>query len=150
MTEETLPYGVENASFLAAGGEEGIHRLVVAFYGFMDALPEARRIRALHPADLTTSIDKLARFLCGWLGGPNRFRERYGSISIPGVHRHLEIGAAERDAWLTCMERAIAEQPMAADFKHYLLEQLGVPAERIRETCASRAREGSETCARGE
>ncbi len=133
---DSRAYGQGDASFRAAGGEAGLRRLVEDFYAIMDERPEARRIRELHPADLTVSIDKLARFLCGWLGGPRRYHEKYGSISMPGVHRHLPIGADERDAWLACMEQAIAGQPYADDFKRYLLEQLGVPAERIRRACA--------------
>ena len=133
-------YGEEDASFRAAGGEDGIRRLVDDFYEWMDELPEARRIRGMHPTDLSTSTDKLARFLCGWLGGPKRYHEKYGSISIPGVHRHLPIRSDERDAWLTCMERAIAQQRFADDFKRYLLEQLGVPAERIRRACEDEPR----------
>ena len=136
VSVEPIAYGTDDASFRAAGGEAGIRRLVEAFYRIMDVLPEARGIRAMHPADLAVSIDKLARFLCGWLGGPRRFQEKYGSISIPGVHRHLLVAAAERDAWLACMQRAIAEQPFADDFERYLLEQLAVPAERIRQVCA--------------
>lgn len=133
--EASPAYGEGDASFRAAGGEAGIRRLVEDFYRLMDELPEARRIRALHPEDLEMSIDKLARFLCGWLGGPARYRERYGPISIPGVHAHLPIGAAERDAWLACMERAIALQPFAPDFRAYLLAQLRIPAERVRQAC---------------
>jgi hemoglobin len=135
MSAETEPYGTGDASFRAVGGEPGIRELVVAFYRFMDALPEARTIRAMHPDDLEISVDKLARFLCGWLGGPKRYQEKYGSISIPGVHRHLPVTARERDAWLVCMQRAIEERPYPADFKRYLLEQLAVPAERIRQVC---------------
>ena len=81
------------------------------------------------------------RFFCGWLGGPRRYNEKYGSISIPGVHRHLSIEEPERDAWLTCMQRAIEQQPFAADFKQYLLEQLAIPAERIRIACAAERRD---------
>jgi hemoglobin len=136
VTSDPIPYGTDDASFQAAGGEAGIRELVESFYRFMDVLPEARGIRAMHPADLTVSIDKLARFLCGWLGGPRRYQEKYGPISIPGVHRHLLVAEEERDAWLACMQRAIARQPFAADFKRYLLEQLAVPAERIRQVCA--------------
>lgn len=130
---ETPPvYGVGDASFRAAGGEEGIRRLVDAFYDLMETLPEARDIRAMHPADLGVSRDKLARFLCGWLNGPKRYQEKYGSISIPGAHAHLAIGTRERDAWLACMAAALAQQPCAPGFRDYLLRQLAVPAERVR------------------
>ena len=139
----TLPFGVQDESFLAAGGEDGIRALVEDFYRQMDALPEAREIRDMHPDDLESSVDKLARFLCGWLGGPRRYNEKYGSISIPGVHRHLTIEEPERDVWLACMHRAVEKQPFAAEFKQYLLEQLAIPAERIRQACAAERRERS-------
>ncbi|MBY4678211.1 group II truncated hemoglobin [Marinobacterium arenosum] len=125
-------YGDGDISFQAAGGEAGIRKLVDAFYDAMEQLPEARRIRAMHPDNLDESRDKLASFLCGWLGGPKRYREKYGPIRIPAAHSHLEIGPAERDAWLLCMEKALESQPFATDFKKYLLEQLFVPAERSR------------------
>ena len=136
MTESDVPlpkaYGDGDATFQACGGEEGIRSLVEAFYRVMDTLPEAARIRALHPTDLGLSIDKLATFLCGWTGGPKRYAERFGPIKIPQFHRHLPIEAPERDAWLACMKIALEEQPYPGDLKVYLLEQLFVPAERIR------------------
>ena len=135
---DALPYGTLDASFQAAGGIAGIEQLVNDFYDFMDALPEARVIRAMHPADLDESRDKLARFLCAWLGGPRRYAEKYGSIHIPGAHQHLAVGDAERDAWLLCMEKAIARQSYAPAFAEYLLRQLRVPAERIRQICEIR------------
>jgi hemoglobin len=128
----SLPYGTDDASFQAAGGVEGIRVLVDAFYDAMETLPQAKTVREMHPDDLTESRDKLARFLCGWLGGPKLYREKYGSIAIPRAHNHLDIGPAERDAWLLCMEEALKDQPFANDFKAYLLEQLFVPAERSR------------------
>jgi len=134
MSESRLqqPYGTDDASFQAAGQYDGIKALVDAFYDAMESLPEAQTIRAMHPDDLTESRDKLTRFLCGWLGGPKLFSEKYGAIRIPVAHRHLEIGPAERDAWLQCMKVAAEAQPYPEDFKHYLLEQLWVPAERSR------------------
>jgi len=127
--QDPRPYGTEDASFQAAGGEEGIKKLVDAFYKAMDTLPEAKRIRDMHDADLTVSADKLYRFLCGWLGGPTLFREKYGPIAIPRAHAHLDIGIAERDAWLLCMKEALKDQDYADDFKEYLMVQLFRPAE---------------------
>lgn len=127
-------YGHEDTSFKAAGGVEGILKLVKDFYKIMDELPEATVIRKMHPDNLEVSVDKLARFLCGWLGGPKLYNERYGPISIPAAHAHLVIGGHERDSWLNCMQAAITLQPYKADFAEYLLAQLRVPAERIFQT----------------
>lgn len=125
-------YGEGDASFQAAGGVEGLRRLVADFYRMMDTLPEAATIRAMHPSDLSGSADKLHRFLCGWLGGPKLYREKYGSIHIPSAHAHLAIGERERDAWLLCMERALARQDYPREFRDYLLRALFRPAEASR------------------
>ena len=130
-----MGYGVGDGSFQAAGGEAGIRQLVTRFYELMCARDIARDIRAMHPADLSVSSDKLSTFLCGWLGGPRLYQAKYGSISIPGVHAHLAVDTAARDAWLAIMGEAVAEQDWAEDFKHYLLAQLAVPAERVRAVC---------------
>lgn len=126
------PYGEGDATHQALGGVDAIRHLVERFYHHMDTLPEARRIRALHPADLEVSIDKLARFLSGWTGGPKLYSEKYGPIRIPIAHQHLPVGEAERDAWLLCMEKALDDCDYPKDLKAYMLEQLFVPAERIR------------------
>lgn len=132
-------YGEDDTSFKAAGEYPGIAKLVERFYDYMENLPETKHIRNMHPADLTESREKLTRFLCGWLGGPKLFSEKYGPIKIPLAHAHLLIEEKERDAWLNCMKKAVDEQPFAEDFKIYLMEQLFVPAERIR-TVGARVR----------
>ena len=127
----TIEYGVEDGSFQTAGGEDGIRKLVDDFYDVMDRDPTAATIRRMHPADLTESRDKLARFLCGWLGGPKRYSEKYGPIKIPVAHKRFPIGEDERDQWLYCMTEAIAQQDFPDDFATYLLRELRVPAQRI-------------------
>lgn len=121
------PYGFQDTSFKAAGGEAGLTQLVQDFYQIMDQLPEVKTIRAMHPEDLTVSKDKLTKFLCGWLGGPRLFQENYGPISIPGAHAHLSIGSKERDQWLKCMEEALKLQNFAEAFKEYLIGALAKP-----------------------
>ncbi len=123
-------FGEGDTSFRAAGEIAGVGRLVDDFYDIMEQADFAATIRAMHPVDLTESRDKLARFLCGWLGGPNRYREKYGPIKIPAAHAHLAIDDAERRAWLECMRLAIERQSYEPAFAEYLLEQLHVPAER--------------------
>lgn len=137
MTAGIPQFGIDDASFQAAGGEPGIEQLVKAFYRHMDERAEASCIRRLYPQHLSDSHQRLAAFLSGWLGGPRRYAESYGSISIPGFHTRWTIGDSERDAWLACMALAIAEQPYSPAFASYLLMQLRVPAERIIQAQAS-------------
>ncbi len=134
-TNENKVFGFDDGSYLAAGGIEGIQRLVEKFYDIMGNRQEYETIYAMHPRDINISIDKLARFLCGWMGGPKRYQERYGSINIPAIHAHLKIGVEERDQWLSCMKEAIAEQEYEEAFKAYLYEQLSIPANVILRRC---------------
>jgi hemoglobin len=128
-------YGIGDASFRAVGGQEGIFTLVDNFFDRMGSDKRFATIWNLHPDDKDISRDKLARFLCGWLGGPRLYNEKYGAIGIPRVHAHLAIATPERDQWLTCMSESVAAQPFAAEFKTYLMEQLFVPAEAVRQRC---------------
>ena len=132
MTRKKQVFGVADASYQAAGGIEGIQKLVNRFYDLMDSVPESAEIRALHKPDLGEARQRLAWFLSGWLGGPKLYQQHVGSISIPGFHRRFNIGSSEKEAWLDCMARAITEQDYSEEFKHYLLYQLSIPAERCR------------------
>lgn len=132
MAMEPATYGNGDASYRAAGGVDGIRRLVERFYEHMDTLPEARGLRAMHAVDLNDVREKLVVFLVAWLGGPNEYRTRFGPISIPGSHARFPIDRTERDSWLRCMSRAVDEQPWANSFKTYFMEAISIPAERVR------------------
>ena len=129
---QTGQYGDEDSSYQAMGGEDGIRRLVDSFYEAMATRPDARHIFEMHPNKIEISRAKLTAFLCGWLGGPRRYNERYGSIALPRFHQKFPIGPAERDAWLHCMKIAVDEQDWRDDFKAYLMVQFAIPAERCR------------------
>ena len=96
-------------NFARIGGQPAVDRLVEAFYRRMDLLPEARGIRAMHRADLTATKDVLKRYLGEWLGGPPRYSEERGHPRLRMRHIHLQIGPAERDAWMLCMGGALEE-----------------------------------------
>lgn len=125
------PYGEGDASYQAAGGKQGLKKLADDFYDAMASEECAKTILHMHPDDLDISRDKLALFLCGWLGGPRLFKQKYGTIHLPIAHKHLMVDAAARDAWLHCMSLALEQQDYDTDFKAYMLAQLKVPAQRI-------------------
>lgn len=135
MNSECVEYGIGDGSYIAAGALQGLTKLVDSFYDYMETLPEAKVIRSMHKNDLANSRKKLTYFLSGWLGGPKLYSEHFGSIIIPSAHKHLPIGYEERDAWIFCMQKAVAQQPYEESFKVYLIEQLKIPAERIRVAC---------------
>ena len=95
--------------FETIGGEPAVLALVQRFYDLMDLQPAYRDVRALHPAHLDGSRDKLFWFLCGWLGGPQHYVERFGHPRLRARHLPFSIGIAERDQWLDCMKEAMEE-----------------------------------------
>lgn len=72
------PVPADDTPYSALGGDAAVRRLVDAFYGLMDEVPEYHGIRKLHPRDLAGSREKLYLFLSGWLGGPPLYVEKYG------------------------------------------------------------------------
>ena len=118
--------------FTRVGGEVGVRRLVDRFYDLMDTQPAARALRALHPKELASSRDKLTWFLVGWLGGPQQYVERFGHPRLRARHLPFAIGAAERDAWLACMRRALDETLTEPETRAVLFERLAPLADHMR------------------
>lgn len=106
------------------GGEAAVRLLVQRFYALMDELPEAYGIRRLHPADLTSSEQKLFEFLTGWLGGPPLYVGKRGHPRLRARHLPFPIAATERDQWLMCMRRALEETVADAAFRDRLYAAL--------------------------
>jgi hemoglobin len=122
-------------------GEQGIRELTSAFYDIMDSLPEAAEVRAMHAADLAPMKEKLAEYLIGWMGGPPLYAQRYGTVCMTEPHEHYHIGPEERDQWLLCMHRALAQTGASEE----LVEMLRIPLFRIAD--AIRNREGPSAAA---
>jgi hemoglobin len=94
--------------FEALGGEAGIARLVERFYASMDAREDARAIRAMHPADLADSRDKLWMFLVGRFGGRPLYVQARGHPRLRARHLPFPIGPEEASQWTRCMDDALA------------------------------------------
>ena len=114
------PQSSTRTAFDALGGEPGVRSLVDRFYDLMDLEPANAGIRALHPDTLDGSRDKLYWFLCGWLGGPPHYVQRFGHPRLRARHLPYSIGLAERDQWLACMTQALDERGVDAAFAERL------------------------------
>lgn len=107
MSDEAVESGP--SPFERIGGEPGVRALVDRFYDLMDLDPALGDLRAVHPTSLDGSRDKLFWFLCGWLGGPAHYTERFGHPMLRARHLPFAIGLRERDQWLACMAQAMSE-----------------------------------------
>ena len=106
------------------GGTQKIREIVETFYNVMDSDPKAASIRKLHPADLTSSREKLFMFLTGWTGGPQLYIDRYGHPRLRQRHMQFSIGESERDQWMYCMIKAMQALKLDEKLMQKLAEQL--------------------------
>jgi len=102
------------------GGDQPLRHLVDRFYDIMLTEPGVEVVRDMHDADTTEIREKFFDFLSGWLGGPSRYIEKYGHPRLRARHRFFSIGESERDQWLLCMSKALAETPMDSTLRAYL------------------------------
>lgn len=91
------------------GGDAPLGRLVERFYDLMFSEPGVATVRDMHDPDTRLIRAKFFDFLSGWLGGPSRYIEKYGHPRLRARHLPFAIGAAERDQWLHCMNKALDE-----------------------------------------
>jgi len=83
--------------------------------------PGYKALRDAHGSSLDGARDKLFWFLCGWMGGPEHYTERFGHPRLRMRHMPFSIGVLERDQWLACMDQAMSE----LDVDPVLRERLG-------------------------
>ncbi len=126
------PAGEPGTPFARLGGEAGVRLLVDRFYDLMELEPAYSGIRHLHPSTLDGSRDKLFWFLCGWLGGPNHYIDRFGHPRLRARHLPYAIGTAERDQWMACMRQALHEQQVEAGLAAKLIEAFSGTADWMR------------------
>ena len=102
----TPPY---DTPYAWIGGDEKIRAVVDRFYDLMDLEPRYAELRASHGSTLESARQKLFWFLCGWMGGPQHYTERFGHPRLRMRHMPFSIGIVERDQWLACMDQAMQE-----------------------------------------
>lgn len=101
-------------------GENKVRQLVKAFYKIMDEDPSANEIRTMHQASLSQVEEKLFEYLSGWLGGPQLYQEKYGTVCITSAHKLFTINNEARDQWLYCMNCALEKIECSQEVKKML------------------------------
>jgi hemoglobin len=125
MSEGITPFDV-------IGGEEKVKALVERFYDLMDLEPRYAALRAAHGSDLASAREKLSWFLCGWLGGPSHYTDRFGHPRLRARHMPFRIGVVERDQWLACMDQAMGEVGVDTRLRERLKESFSQTADWMR------------------
>ena len=116
------------------GGEPKVQALVDRFYDLMDIEAGYAELRAAHGTALDDARQKLFWFLCGWLGGPDHYQERFGHPRLKMRHMPFKIGIQERDQWVACMDQAMGETGVPEDLRARLKESFFGTADWMRNT----------------
>ena len=114
------------------GGEDRVKALVDHFYDLMDLEPGYAALRAAHGSHLDKARQHLFWFLCGWLGGPQHYTERFGHPRLRMRHMPFAIGILERDQWLAAMDQAMGETGVPDDLRTRLKESFFQTADWMR------------------
>ncbi|MBU3652504.1 MAG: group II truncated hemoglobin [Limnohabitans sp.] len=117
--DDAVPEGARTP-FDWIGGEKVVLALCERFYDLMELQPEYAALRSVHGPDLTQARQKLFWFLCGWLGGPSHYTERFGHPRLRMRHMPFAIGIRERDQWLACMDQAMRETGIDPELRERL------------------------------
>jgi hemoglobin len=132
--QNTQEAPAQTNAFEVIGGEARVRLLVERFYDLMDLEPSYAALRAVHGSDLTRAREKLFMFLCGWLGGPQHYTERFGHPRLRARHMPFVIGNRERDQWLACMDQAMGEVGVDEELRARLRESFFQTADWMRNT----------------
>ena len=116
------------------GGEPKVEALVERFYDLMDLEPAYAQLRAAHGTELERARQNLFWFLCGWLGGPQHYTDRFGHPRLRMRHMPFKIGIRERDQWLACMDQAMGEVGVDPALRARLRESFAGTADWMRNT----------------
>jgi hemoglobin len=108
-TDDSASSSAPTTPFDWLGGEAAVLALTERFYDLMELEPAYAALRSVHGSDLTDARQKLFWFLCGWLGGPSHYTERFGHPRLRMRHMPFAIGIRERDQWMACMDQAMRE-----------------------------------------
>ena len=134
MSNEAIPSEAPAPAtpFEWMGGEPRVKALVERFYDLMDLEPAYAELRASHGNTLDDARQKLFWFLCGWLGGPDHYVERFGHPRLRMRHMPFSIGILERDQWLACMDQAMRELGVDGELRARLNESFFKTADWMR------------------
>ena len=121
-----------DSAFALIGGEPALEALVARFYDLMELEPRYTELRASHGTTLDEARQKLFWFLCGWMGGPDYYQERFGHPRLRGRHLPFSIGIKERDQWVACMDQAMLETEVPEPLRSRLSESFMTTADFMR------------------
>ncbi len=110
----------ENITIYDRLGDENLRLLVTYFYDLVFA---DEQIKHLFKNDKSEIIEKQYMFLSQFLGGPQRYSDKFGHPRMRARHLPHRITEDDAIAWLKCMHTAIGKLPIEEPLKKELFER---------------------------
>jgi len=117
--------------YKAIGGEETIGQLVSVFYQHVRNHP---MLIPIFPEDLTETAWKQRLFLTQFFGGPRLYEQERGNPMLRRRHLPFPITPSRRDAWLSCMDKALEETEIAEPYRTVMLDKFTLTANHMMNT----------------
>lgn len=99
-------------------GDKNLQLLLDSFYSKVFSSPIIGKL--FNHTDADTIKDKQYCFLSQFLGGPQRYMEKYGQPKMRQKHMPHAIDSAAKDEWLRLMKAAIDELSIPEQLKNSL------------------------------
>jgi hemoglobin len=119
---ERNAWGPAPSPYEELGGDTPLRQLVEAFYDIIE--DESPTLRAMLPANTSTSRQKLHEFLSGWLGGPPLYEEKRGHPRLRMRHLPFPIGETEAAEWMRCFLKAMDLEEVPTPLRQFLNSRL--------------------------
>jgi hemoglobin len=104
------------------GGQKIFSQLISHFYALVAVDPI---LRPMYPeSDLKAAALRLQMFLEQFWGGPTTYSEQRGHPRLRMRHEPFHISKVEHDAWINCMQEAVADLKIDQDLKDQLWSYL--------------------------
>jgi hemoglobin len=125
----------EDSVWHRLGKNEAVNALVETFYDFMETDEPA--LAAIHKMDASGKIsqdsrERFALFLNGWLGGAQDYIAKHGHPRLRMRHGHVKVDEAMRNAWISCMQKAMDSKGISGGVRGYLNSRFAEVADFLR------------------
>jgi len=108
------------------GGSEVFAELVSQFYAQVAVDPI---LRPMYPdEDMKGAARRLQMFLEQYWGGPTNYSDERGHPRLRMRHAGFHIATAQRDAWLSCMRKAVKGLDLEESLEKELLDYFEMAA----------------------
>ncbi len=118
----------EISLYEAIGGAQTIEKIIPIMYKYVGKHPD---LISIFPDDLQESARKQQLFFTQFLGGPALYTEERGHPMLRRRHLPFEITPTRRDAWLSCLRKALDEAEVVEPYREIMYKRISMTAEHM-------------------